>query len=70
MECHVRLGDGLRGDLGTSLNNGRSVTRASGTRLPSTVERDGEEIARFVEEEPVPIAVYLGRELEELAASV
>ncbi|WP_123534464.1 TlpA family protein disulfide reductase [Halosimplex salinum] len=34
------------------------------------VERDGEEVARFVEEEPVPIAVYLGRELEELAASV
>jgi len=34
------------------------------------VERDGEEIARFVEEEPVPISVYLGRELEDLAASV
>jgi thiol-disulfide isomerase/thioredoxin len=34
------------------------------------VERNGEEIARFVEEEPVPIAVYLGRELEDIAASV
>jgi len=33
------------------------------------VERDGEELARFVEEEPVPIAVYLARELEDLAAS-
>ena len=32
------LGDVLRGDLGTSLNNGRSVTREIGTRLPSTVE--------------------------------
>jgi thiol-disulfide isomerase/thioredoxin len=29
------------------------------------VERDGEEIARFVEEEPVPIAVYLARRLRE-----
>ncbi|PSP31472.1 thiol reductase thioredoxin [Halobacteriales archaeon QH_10_67_22] len=29
---------------------------------------DGEEVARFVEEEAVPIAVYLSRELEELAA--
>ena len=34
------------------------------------VEADGEEIARFVEEEPVPIAVYLGRELESLAETV
>ena len=34
------------------------------------VERDGEEVARFVEEEPVPISVSLGRELEDLAASV
>lgn len=32
------LGDTLRGDLGTSLNNGRSVTREIATRLPSTVE--------------------------------
>jgi len=40
-------------------------------RIPTVVvERDGEEIARFVEEEPVPIAVYLGRELEDVAASV
>jgi thiol-disulfide isomerase/thioredoxin len=31
------------------------------------VERDGEEITRFVEDEPVPIAVYLARELEDLA---
>jgi thiol-disulfide isomerase/thioredoxin len=30
---------------------------------------DGEEVTRFVEEEAVPIAVYLSRELEELAAS-
>ncbi|WP_276271382.1 thioredoxin family protein [Haloarcula litorea] len=28
------------------------------------VERDGEEIARFVEEEPVPIAVFLAKEIE------
>lgn len=28
------------------------------------VEVDGEEIARFVEEEPVPIAVYLADEIE------
>lgn len=34
------------------------------------VERDGEEVARFVEEEPVPVAVYLARELEDMAASV
>ncbi|MEF8851588.1 MAG: thioredoxin [Haloarculaceae archaeon] len=34
------------------------------------VEHDGEEVARFVEEEPVPVAVYLGRELEDLSASV
>ncbi|XVH31214.1 thioredoxin family protein [Haloferacaceae archaeon DSL9] len=27
------------------------------------VERDGEEVARFVESEPVPISVYLAREL-------
>jgi thiol-disulfide isomerase/thioredoxin len=40
-------------------------------RIPTVVvERNGEEIARFVEEEPVPIAVYLGRELEDAAASV
>jgi len=34
------------------------------------VERNGEEVARFVEEEPVPIAVYLGRELEDLSQTV
>ena len=34
------------------------------------VERNGEEVARFVEEEPVPIAVYLGRELEHLTETV
>jgi len=34
------------------------------------VERDGEEVARFVEEEPVPISVYLARELEDLVPSV
>jgi thiol-disulfide isomerase/thioredoxin len=28
------------------------------------VERNGEEIARFVEEEPVPIAVYLAEQIE------
>ncbi|WP_226010131.1 thioredoxin family protein [Halomicrobium salinisoli] len=28
------------------------------------VEKDGEEIARFVEEEPVPISVYLADEIE------
>jgi len=27
------------------------------------VERDGEEIARFIEEEPVPIAVFLARQI-------
>lgn len=40
-------------------------------RIPTVVvERNGEEIARFVEEEPVPVAVYLARELEDVAASV
>ncbi|PSQ09503.1 thiol reductase thioredoxin [Halobacteriales archaeon QS_5_68_33] len=39
-------------------------------RSASDASGDGEEIARFVEEEPVPIAVYLGRRLEDLAASV
>jgi len=32
------------------------------------VEKDGEEIARFVEEEPVPISVYLADQLEEALA--
>lgn len=32
------LGDIVRGDLGTSLNNGRSVAREIATRLPSTIE--------------------------------
>ena len=34
------------------------------------VERNGEEVARFVEDEPVPIVVYLARELEDLAPSI
>ena len=34
------------------------------------VEQDGEEVARFVEEEPVPIVVYLARRLEDRARSV
>jgi thiol-disulfide isomerase/thioredoxin len=29
------------------------------------VERDGEELVRFVEEEPVPIAVYIAEKLRE-----
>ena len=29
------------------------------------VEKDGEEIARFVEDEPVPIAVYLAEQIRE-----
>ncbi|WP_436928933.1 thioredoxin family protein [Halosimplex halobium] len=33
------------------------------------VERNGEEVARFVEEEPVPIAVYLARELDHLTTA-
>jgi thioredoxin 1 len=33
------------------------------------VEREGEELARFVEEEPVPIAVYLADRLEEHEAT-
>ncbi|WP_331232783.1 TlpA family protein disulfide reductase [Natronorarus salvus] len=34
--------------------------------IPTVViERDGEELARFVEEEPVPIAVYLADRIEE-----
>ncbi|MFB6296153.1 MAG: TlpA family protein disulfide reductase [Halobacteriales archaeon] len=38
--------------------------------IPTVViERDGEELARFVEEEPVPIAEYLTEELRELEAS-
>jgi thioredoxin 1 len=32
------------------------------------VEHEGEEVARFVEEEAVPIAVYLARELDSLAS--
>jgi thiol-disulfide isomerase/thioredoxin len=32
------------------------------------VERDGEEVARFVEEEPVPIATYLADRLAEVTA--
>jgi thiol-disulfide isomerase/thioredoxin len=32
------------------------------------VERDGEEIARFVEEEPVPIATYLADQLNAASA--
>jgi thiol-disulfide isomerase/thioredoxin len=32
------------------------------------VERDGEELARFVEEEPVPIAAYLAERLREREA--
>jgi thiol-disulfide isomerase/thioredoxin len=35
----------------------------------AVVEHDGEEVARFVEEAQVSIAVYLARELEALAAS-
>ncbi|WP_136687764.1 thioredoxin family protein [Halorhabdus amylolytica] len=34
------------------------------------VERDGEELARFVEEENEPIAVYLAKRLESAEASV
>ncbi len=34
------------------------------------VERDGEEIARFVEEESVPIAIYLADRLEETLGPV
>lgn len=35
-------------------------------RIPTVVvERDGREVARFVEEEPVPIAVYLAERLRE-----
>ena len=36
----------------------------------AVVEHDGEEVARFVEEAQVSIAVYVARELEDLAASV
>ena len=32
------------------------------------VERDGTEIARFVEEEPVPVAVYLADQIEDALA--
>ena len=38
--------------------------------IPTVVlERDGEELARFVEEEPVPIAVYLADRIEEREAA-
>lgn len=33
------------------------------------VERDGEEVTRFVEEEPVPIAVYLAEQLTDSEAT-
>ena len=37
--------------------------------IPTVViERDGEELARFVEEEPVPIAEYLAEQLRDLEA--
>jgi thiol-disulfide isomerase/thioredoxin len=39
-------------------------------RIPTVVvERDGEELARFVESADVPIAVYLAERLDELEAS-
>jgi len=38
-------------------------------RIPTVVvERDGREVARFVEEEPVPIATYLAERLREADA--
>ncbi|MFB6280920.1 MAG: thioredoxin family protein [Haloferacaceae archaeon] len=38
-------------------------------RIPTVVvERDGREVARFVEEEPVPIATYLAERLREAGA--
>jgi len=37
--------------------------------IPTVViERDGEELARFVEEEPIPIAEYLAEQLRDLEA--
>jgi len=44
---------------------GRGVEEYGIEYIPTVVvERDGEEIARFVEEEPAPIAVYLGEQIE------
>ncbi|MFB6301573.1 MAG: thioredoxin [Haloferacaceae archaeon] len=40
-------------------------------RIPTVVvERDGREVVRFVEEEPVPIATYLAERLREADADV
>jgi len=44
---------------------GRGVEEYGIEYIPTVVvESDGEEVARFVESEEVPIAVYLGKELQ------
>jgi thiol-disulfide isomerase/thioredoxin len=50
------------GEFGVELIPTVVVERATGE------DADGEELARFVEEEPLPIADYLARELTELEA--
>ena len=52
-----------KGDDGTKV--GPQVEEYEIAYIPTVVvERDGAEIARFVEEEPVPIAVYLADEID------
>lgn len=46
--------------------NGPGVSDYGIERIPTiVVERDGEELARFVEREPVPAAIFLAEQLEE-----
>ncbi|MGM0398604.1 MAG: thioredoxin family protein [Halobacteriota archaeon] len=50
--------------------NGRGTEEYGIEFIPSiVVERDGEEIARFVEEEPVPAAVHLASQFGDVDAS-
>jgi len=51
-------------------DNDGPLTEAYGVeRIPTVVvERDGDELARFVEEEPLPAAPYLAAELREAGA--
>jgi thiol-disulfide isomerase/thioredoxin len=46
--------------------NGPGVEAYDIDRIPTVViEHDGDELARFVESEPVPIAVYLAQRIED-----
>lgn len=47
-----------------------STGSQNSTSSDNVIEHDGEELARFVEEEPVPAATYLADQLRETEASV